>query len=193
MKIFRASKQNQTNVRLSFMPHFEFRTAARLSSVLLSTALVMSFAGCSRTTGEAALAKQQAENEAAIRRLDSAWVKAAATKDPDAWVAFYADNATVLPPNEKTLTDKAAIRKSIGEFLSLPNLQLSWEPTRVEVAKSGDLAYLYGAYSMTMTDERGKPVTDFGKNVEIWKRQSDGSWRCIVDTWNSDIPADPPV
>jgi ketosteroid isomerase-like protein len=110
---------------------------------------------------------------------------------PDAWVAFYADNATVLPPNEKALTGKAAVRRSIGEFLSLPNLQLSWEPTKVEVAKSGDLAYLYGAYSMTMTDERGKPVTDFGKNVEIWKRQSDGSWRCIVDTWNSDIPVMP--
>jgi len=158
------------------MPRFEFRTAARLSSVLLSTALVMSFAGCSRATDDAALAKQQAEDEATIRRLDAAWVKAAASRDPDAWVGFYADNATVLPPNEKALTGKAAIRKSIGEFLSLPNLQLSWEPTNVEVAKSGDLAYLYGAYSMTMTDEQGKPVTELGKNVEIWKRQSDGSW-----------------
>jgi Ketosteroid isomerase homolog len=116
------------------MQHFEFRTAARVSSVLLSTALVMSFAGCSRAIDDAALAKQQADNEAAIRRLDAAWVKAAASKDPDAWVAFYADNATVLPPNEKALTGKAAVRRSIGEFLSLPNLQLSWEPTKVEVA-----------------------------------------------------------
>jgi len=175
------------------MPHFEFRTAGRLFYVLLFSALVMPFAGCSRATGDAALAKQQAEDEATIRRLDAAWVKAAASKDPDAWVAFYAGNATVLPPNAKTMTDKAAIRKSIADLLSLPNLQLSWEPTKVEVAKSGDLAYLYGAYSMTMTDQQGKPVTDFGKNVEIWKRQSDGSWRCIVDTWNSDLPATPPV
>jgi len=175
------------------MPHFEFRTAGRLFYVLLFSALVMPFAGCSRATGDAALAKQQAEDEATIRRLDAAWVKAAASKDPDAWVAFYAGNATVLPPNAKTMTDKAAIRKSIADLLSLPNLRLSWEPTKVEVAKSGDLAYLYGAYSMTMTDQQGKPVTDFGKNVEIWKRQSDGSWRCIVDTWNSDLPSTPPV
>ena len=175
------------------MPQFEFRTAARVSSVLLSTALVMSITGCSRATHDAAFAQQQADNEAVIRRLDAAWVKAAATKDPDAWVAFYAENATVLPPNEKTLTDKASIHKSIAELLSLPGLSLSWEPTRVEVAKSGDLAYLYGAYSLTMTDEKGKPVTDFGKNVEIWKKQGDGSWRCIVDTWNSDLPANPPV
>ena len=155
------------------MPQFEFRPAARVSSVLLS-ALVISVAGCSRVTGDAAaVAKEQADNEATIRRLDADWVKAAETKDADAWVAFYADNATVLPPNEKALTDKAAIRKSIAALLSLPNLRLGWEPTKVEVAKSGDLAYLYS--------EKGKLVTDFDKNVEIWKRQTDGSWRCIVD------------
>jgi ketosteroid isomerase-like protein len=42
-----------------------------------------------------------------------------------------------------------------------------------------------------MNDEKGKPMQDFGKNVEIWKRQPDGSWRCILDTWNSDLPAPP--
>jgi len=116
MKFFRASKQNRTNVRLSFMPHFEFRTAARVSSVLLSTALGMSFAGCSRAIDDAALAKQQSENEAALRRLDAAWVKAAASKDPDAWVAFYADNATVLPPNEKALTTRQPFAGRSGSF-----------------------------------------------------------------------------
>ena len=175
------------------MPQFEFRTAAKLPYVLLFTALVMSFAGCSHVTGNAPLTKQQTENEATIRRLDAAWVKAAASKNPDEWMAFYANDATVLPPNEKPLTDKAAIRKSIADLLSLPNLQLSWEPTKVEVAKSGDLAYLYGSYSLTMTNEQGKPVTDFGTNVEIWKKQPDGSWRCILDTWNSDLPVNPPV
>jgi uncharacterized protein (TIGR02246 family) len=164
-----------------------------MSSVSLATALVMMVAGCSHTTRDAAIAKARAEDEATIRKLDAAWVKTAAAKDVDAWVGFYAKDATVLPPNDKALTDKASIRKSIGELLSLPGLSLSWEPTKVEVAKSGDLAYLYGAYSLTMTDEKGKPMTDFGKNVEIWKKQGDGSWRCIVDTWNSDLPANPPV
>ena len=173
------------------MARFDFRTAARMSLVSLSAALVITSIGCSPTSKDAAIAKVQAEAEATIRKLDADWVKTAAAKDVDAWVSFYANDVTVLPPNDKVMTDKTTIRKTIGELLSLPGLSLSWEPTKVEVAKSGDLAYLYGAYSLTMTDAKGKPVTDFGKNVEIWKKQSDGSWRCIVDTWNSDLPVMP--
>jgi len=38
----------------------------------------------------------------------------------------------------------------------------------------------------------GKPMNDNGKMVEIWKKQADGNWKCIVDTWSSDLPATPP-
>lgn len=169
------------------------KTISTISSVVLSAVLVITSAGCSRVLNDPAGSKARAEDERTIRQLDADWVKAAAAKDVDAWVSFYANDATVLPPNDKAMKDKASIRKSIADLLQLPGLSLSWEPTKVEVAKSGDLAYLYGTYSLSMTDDKGKPITDFGKNVEIWKKQPDGSWRCIVDTWNSDLPANPPV
>ena len=170
-----------------------FRAAIRMSSMFLSAALVIFTAGCTPSTLDKVTVRARAEDEATIRRLDADWVKIAAAKDTDAWVAFYAGDAIVLPPNGKAMKDKATIRKSISDLLSLPDLSVSWEPVKVEVSKAGDLAYLYGAYSLTMTGADGKPVTDFGKNVEIWKKQSNGRWRCIVDTWNSDIPASPPV
>jgi len=129
--------------------------------------------------------------EAAIRKADAQWVKAAQTKQVDAWVAFYADDAAVLPPNDKLATTKESIRKSVSELLALPGLTISWQPTRVEVARSGDLGYLYGAYELSMKDARGKPATDRGKIVEIWRKQADGNWKCIVDTWNSDLPSHP--
>ena len=31
-------------------------------------------------------------------------------------------------------------------------------------------------------------MSDTGKLVEIWKKQADGKWKCIVDTYNSDLP-----
>jgi ketosteroid isomerase-like protein len=38
-------------------------------------------------------------------------------------------------------------------------------------------------------DPKGGPtVHDMGKLVEIWKKQPDGKWKCIVDTYNSDLP-----
>ena len=182
-----------SNVRRSDTP---FLTGAKVVSwsgvpipcVLVSCAVLMS--GCSsmrhRMSGPAA-------DEATIRRLDAAWVKAGETKQVDAWVDFYADDAVVLPPNEAVATTKEAIRKSVAGLLRAPGLVLTWEPTKVEVAASGELAYLYGAYQLKMQDEQGTPVSDYGKNVEIWKKQPNGGWKCIVDTWNSDLPPAPIV
>ncbi len=154
-------------------------------------AVVLALTGCSPAPQTTGADTRTADGEA-IRKADAEWVKAAQTKQVDAWMAFYADDAAVLPPNEKTATDKAAIRKSIGELLSLPGLSIKWQPTKVEVAKSGDIAYAYGTYELIMNDDKGKQVTDQGKNLEIWKKQPSGDWKCIVDTWSSDLPAAPP-
>jgi ketosteroid isomerase-like protein len=152
-------------------------------------ALLLTIAGCQPAAPDAsAIAKARAEDEATIRQLDADWVKTAAAKNIDSWDAFYADNAVLLPPNQPIANDKAAIRRSIAGLLTLPGLSLTWHPTRVEVAKSSDLGYLYGSYQMSMNDDKGQPVHDTGKILEIWKRQPDGKWKCIVDTWNSDLP-----
>jgi len=40
-----------------------------------------------------------------------------------------------------------------------------------------------------MTDASGKPGKDRGKYLEIFRKQTDGTWKCIRDIWNSDLPA----
>ena len=37
----------------------------------------------------------------------------------------------------------------------------------------------------------GETHTDIGKFMEVWKRQPDGGWKAIADTYNSDLPAQP--
>lgn len=130
--------------------------------------------------------------EEAIRKADADWVKAAQTKKAEDWLAFYTEDVVVLPPNEKTLSGKDAVRKPIADMLATPGLVISWQPTKVEVAKSGDFAYLHGTYQETATGPDGKPISDQGKMLEIWKKQADGNWKCIVDTWSSDLPPTPP-
>jgi ketosteroid isomerase-like protein len=57
------------------------------------------------------------------------------------------------------------------------------------MANSADLGYLCGTYHLSIKDpKRGSTINDAGKIVEIWKKQSYGTWKCIVDTYNSDIP-----
>jgi ketosteroid isomerase-like protein len=131
-------------------------------------------------------------DEAAIRKADADWVEAARSKQVDAWLAFYTDNAVVLPPNDKVANGKQNARKSVGDLLALPGLSITWRPTKVVVARSGDIAYLTGAYSIAFKDPSGASLTDQGKLLEVWEKQADGKWLCSADTWNSDLPASPP-
>jgi ketosteroid isomerase-like protein len=128
-------------------------------------------------------------DEALIRKADEDWARAAQTKQVAAWVAFYAADAVVLPPNDKTTSDKESIEKAVGDLLTLQDLTIGWQPAKVEVARSGDLAYARGTYDLTFKDAKGNPVKDHGKYLEVWKKQPDGGWKCIVDTWNSDLPS----
>ncbi len=127
--------------------------------------------------------------EQALRDLDIQWSKDAGAKDVDKTVSYYAESAVVMPPNAPSATTKEAIRSAWKEMLTTPGAAISWKATRVEVAKSGDLAYVSGTYEETMTDATGKPVKDHGKYVEIFKKQTDGTWKVVADIWNSDLPA----
>ena len=129
-------------------------------------------------------------DEKAVRDADEAWSNAAAAKDVDKTVAFYSDDAVVMPPNAERATTKEAIRKIWKDMLT--DAKISWKATKVEVAKSGDIAFVSGTYEVTMNDVvTGKPVNDRGKYLEVWEKHADGSWKCAADIWNSDVPAAP--
>src|SRR5271157_5887189 len=110
----------------------------------------------------------RAAYEKAIRDLDAQWAKAAVDKDLDATVSYYSDDASLLPPNAPIATGNHAIRAVWAPILG-PDVSLSWSPSKVEVARSGDLAYLIGVYQMTQKGSQGKPSTENGKLVEVWK------------------------
>ncbi len=131
--------------------------------------------------------------EQALRDLDAQWSKDAGAKDVDKAVSYYAESAVVMPPNASAAMTKASIRNAWKEMLTTPGAAISWKATKVEVAKSGDLAYVSGTYEETMTDASGKSAKDHGKYVEIFKKQADGTWKVIVDIWNSDLPASAPA
>jgi ketosteroid isomerase-like protein len=127
--------------------------------------------------------------EQTLRDLDDQWSTAAGAKDLEKTVSFYSADAIVMPPNASAATTKEAIRKVWQDLLATPGLVIRWRTTKVEVAKSGDLACLSGTYELTMNDPSGKPINDQGKYVEVWEKQADGKWKCGTDIWNSDLPA----
>jgi uncharacterized protein (TIGR02246 family) len=144
-----------------------------------------------------ALAQQapgaETRTEQSLRDLDARWSAAASAKDVDKTVSFYAEDATVMPPNGASAVNKEAIRTIWKDLLTSPGLAISWKTTKVQVARSGELAVLIGTYELTMNDSQGRPAPDHGKYLAVWKKQAEGNWKCAMDIWNSDLPANPPA
>jgi ketosteroid isomerase-like protein len=67
-------------------------------------------------------------------------------------------------------------------------MSVSWQLNQAEVARSGDLGYARGVYQLVMKDNAGKTTTERGKLLEVWKKQSDGKWKCAIDNFSSDAP-----
>ena len=141
----------------------------------------------STTGSESENANNMRPLERILRDLDAQWSKAAAAKDLEQTVAYYSEDAIVLPPNAASAATREAVRNIWKDMLASPGLVINWKPSRVEFAKSGEIAWVSGTYELTMNDAGGKPVNDRGKYLEVWAKQSDGNWKCRADMWNSDL------
>lgn len=136
---------------------------------------------------QAAPPDTRAADESAIRELDAQWAKTAATGDLEGTVAYYTDDATLLPPNAPVASGKEAIRAVWTELL-VPGNSVSWQASKVDVASSGDLAYLIGTYQLTTKDPQGTPEPEHGKMIEVFRKQADGKWKVVADIFNSNDP-----
>jgi uncharacterized protein (TIGR02246 family) len=146
-------------------------------------------AACTNTTNTAAPDTRDADIKA-VKDVEVAWAKDAATKDPEKFAGYYTDNASVLLPNTPIITGKDGIKAALKPLLADPNFALSFQSTSADASKGGDLVYTVGTYSMTETDPKSKkPVTDKGKYMTVYKKQADGSWKAVADMLNSDLPA----
>jgi uncharacterized protein (TIGR02246 family) len=113
----------------------------------------------------------------------------AATKDPNKFAAHYTDDASVLLPNAPIFNGRDAILGVLKPMLADANFALTFAATKIGVAKSGELAYTQGAYSMTVSDPKTKaPVTEKGKYLTVYAKQPDGAWKAVEDTFMSDTP-----
>jgi len=128
-----------------------------------------------------------------LKDAEAAWVKVVAAKDFEKSVSYYADDASVLMPNAPAINGKDAIRAALKPLFDDPNFAMAFQGSRIEVAKSGDLGYTQGTYTLTLTDPKTKkPFTDKGKYVTAYKKQADGTWKAVADMDSSDMPLPAP-
>ncbi|HXM92683.1 MAG TPA: nuclear transport factor 2 family protein [Candidatus Dormibacteraeota bacterium] len=83
-------------------------------------------------------------DEARIREASAEWGSAALNRNLDKTVSFYAEDASYFPSGAPVAVGKDAIRKAWADFLAIPGMRLNTATRKVDVARSGDLAYEVG-------------------------------------------------
>ena len=131
--------------------------------------------------------------EKAIRETEAGWNQAWAARDADKIASYWADDATLMMTNVAPIHGNADIRSGLKPMLEGSGLGLKFEADKVEVGRSGDIAYVQGHYEMHTTDPKSKKtMVEKGKYLTVYRKQPDGAWKAIEDINNADAPAEKP-
>jgi ketosteroid isomerase-like protein len=96
-----------------------------------------------------------------------------------AFAAFLADDVITLGPAAHPKIGLAAV---LADTVDNPNVVTTWEPEGADI--SGDLGYTWGLFVSQYSAEDGTSSQFHGKYASFWKRQSDGSWKVVIDAFS---------
>jgi uncharacterized protein (TIGR02246 family) len=155
-----------------------------LASLCGAVAIALMMAGCNQAPPNTHDADVKA-----ISNVEAQWNQDYAAKDPDKIAGHYADDSVLMVPGMAAVTGKDAIRDSLKQMVADPAMSLVFKASKVDVSRSGELGYTQGAYQLTVTDPvTHKVVNDHGSYVTTYRKQTDGTWKAVVDIATSEVP-----
>jgi ketosteroid isomerase-like protein len=110
------------------------------------------------------------------------------TEGAEGYASYATSDALWLPNQRPSIKGRDAIKKMVLPATELKDYQITWDHPHVVVAGSGDIAYSVGTYSGGGKDTDGNFIEAKGKLVNIWHKQTDGSWKVAVAIWNKNEP-----
>jgi ketosteroid isomerase-like protein len=137
------------------------------------------FLTCTALLVAASLATSGAQTDTAslatqVAAAERAFAKTMADRDHAAFVSFLADEAVFVPDSGQALRGKPAVAAAWKRFYDGGPAPFSWEPDRVEVLDSGNLALSSGP----VRDPQGNRAGTFNS---VWRKESGGAWKIIFD------------
>ncbi len=134
------------------------------------------FLACSTHNEETQIEKWKSE----VEEVEKAFNDMAQKEGLERAFEYYAAEDGVIKRSNRIIKGKEAIREWYENDVK-PNETLTWQPTFIEVSKSGDLAYTYGDFVFTYADSIGVAKQNKGIFHTVWRRQPDGNWRFVWD------------
>ena len=119
-----------------------------------------------------------------LMKTSREWARVAASGDLERTLSFWSDDAIVMPPGQPAVVGKAAILEFLRQTSAIPGFRSTWEPEQSSVANEGDVGYMVERNRVTFSEPTGTSRVQFGKAVTVWRKDSTGAWKCVVDIWN---------
>jgi ketosteroid isomerase-like protein len=115
----------------------------------------------------------------ALYGVEAQFAKDVAEKGGAAFALWCAPDAVLLGNGAAPIVGRVAIEKSAN--WSPKDYQLTWTPTDAMMGPSGDMGYTWGHYEGRSKDANGNPVLTSGRYMTIWRKETDGNWKFVLD------------
>lgn len=164
------------------------RHARRYRTVIVAALGVSILVGCQRRDATVEPAPDPTKEAEVLRAAEIAWSREMAEKNPQKMAAHYATGAPIYWSHSPLIHGPQGIKAAMAKAFQDPAFKAVFTPDEVSVAKSGDLAYVTGAYSFTSTNPRTKtPATVEGAYLTVYTKALDGRW-LVAAEFAGDLP-----
>jgi len=117
-----------------------------------------------------------------LRDFETAWNRDFTRLDVERLASRYAADATLQLPNAPPAAGGEAIREAWKAAVQDGSFSMRMASSRIEVSRSGDLAYAQGAYTATQTDpDNGQKMRDTGTYVIVYRKTPGDPWKVVSD------------
>src|SRR5436190_12085292 len=156
---------------------------------VLATTAFAALTGCSAAPEPRAHNRAEALKQ--IREAEQTAIRAFDKRDAGESALMYAPDAPLMLPNMRAVQG-ADIKPVLTEMMADSNVSMTFNTSKIEAPESGEFGYTRGTYIMTMTDPKSKKLLrESGKDLTVYAKQADGSWKMVDDINNHDAPASP--
>ncbi len=128
------------------------------------------------------------EDIAAIEEVLNQYAVSANAGDLELWLSLHADDVVKMPPDAPAIFGKEELGANFKPLFD----NFTFEEMAifdVEIQLAGDWVFSRCNFTATMAPKAGgEPLYMDAKDLCIFERQADGSWKISRDCYNSNVP-----